>query len=224
MNILKDILIEYKLYITGRIRMLTRPPKEWSRGDKGNVILIPGFADNHYYLTYIGNELNHLGFKIHVLSNFNTTRYTIDRLAARLAKYIKTNDLDDVILIGHSKGGLVAKYAADHYPSIDEHIRYIFTIATPYRGVYWGKFKWIPYAWEFNPLNPVLEQINKETEISSRLINIYSRIDNVIIPNSSLYYEYARANIKVNFIGHTGILNNPEVVLQITSHLDQKGA
>src|SRR3989344_898327 len=79
-------------------------PTPWSIGNKGNVLLIPGFTESWQDLEEIGNYLNTLGYKIYIISKFNTTFLSIRACSRIIKKFILKNNLNNLVLVGHSKG------------------------------------------------------------------------------------------------------------------------
>ena len=60
-------------------------------------------------------------------------RMNLAERAEHIAPYMETHDLEDVVLVGHSAGGLVARYvAANRDPR--GRIATVITLCTPHRG------------------------------------------------------------------------------------------
>lgn len=82
------------------------PAKSWKIGDKGDVILVQGLNNRWISLKTIGTEIHKWGYRVHIIKKLKKNLKPIIKGAADIAEYIKTNDLKNVILIGHSKGAL----------------------------------------------------------------------------------------------------------------------
>lgn len=72
--------------------------------------------------------------EIHLVA-FSERIVSIDNYATQLLAKIQANHHTDVILMGHSRGGLVASYFAENCASTAGiHVHGVFNICTPFRG------------------------------------------------------------------------------------------
>lgn len=214
--IAKGLVREF-IYIWSKYFLSKSIPSDWQNGEKGNVILVPGFMDDHVFLMPIGNALNKIGFKIHTLNKFDTTRLSIIDLSKILVDYIEKGNLDHVILIAHSKGGIVSRYVIDNYPKVNEKIKKVFTISTPHKGTIFAKTNLL-YLDELSPKSKILHDLSNEKKNLNKIINIYPKFDNTIVPNCNLILDRAGENIEINVVGHTSILKDKRTIEIIVNH------
>lgn len=206
--ILLDIIKEYILIAYLKmLPFLKKLPDEWNLGEQGDVILIPGLHETNFFLYKIAKNINTLGYKIHVIPNFNSTN-GIEQISHKLNDVVSIIESNEIILISHSKGGLVAKYFIDT-SSQAKKIKYSISIATPYKGTLFGKLKFHGLH-EVEPNSRFINCLSS-TENNAKIINFYPKFDNHVIPNNNLTLEGAN-NIKINVNGHTRILTS--VILQ----------
>lgn len=201
-----DLIKEYLLI--GRLKLKKNEliPKSWGEGTKGNMVLLPGLNEKYVFLEKLADFFNNSGYKIHVVKYDPNDK--IENITEVVANYIKNMGLKRVILLGHSKGGLVAKYLMDYFPKVNRVIIKSISIATPYGGSLLGYFR-IWNSWHLRPGSEILIKVRKKNENLSKIINIYSRVDNHVIPNRNLVLDGAK-NIMVDMVGHTRIVESEE--------------
>lgn len=208
---IEAILREYWLIIKNKLWgwVLDKPPKGWSKGKRGLVVLLPGINENWMFLRTIGRNLNKKGYRIYYPEGVNT-KDKINRIAGAIAADLK-NEKEIKAVIGHSKGGLVAKYLVDNYPEI--RINRVITIATPWGGTIWA---WLPLNGlkELKPGSKILEEIRKKENNIKKIHCLYSKWDNHVVPNRNLVLDGAE-NKKTEVVGHTNILEDEETIKTI---------
>ncbi len=195
---------EYLLIIRLHVKNLyTKQPIKWKIGKKGNVILLPGYAESFLFLWTIGNLLNNLGYRIWVLEDFKSTG-RIDDETKKFVPFIKNNNLTNIILVGHSRGGLIAKLLVDKYPKIAGLVKKIITIATPWQGTAYGYIRFWNLV-ELKPDSNLIKKLSTNSANTAKIVNLYPRIDNHVLPNRNLVLTGAD-NRQIHIMGHTRIL------------------
>lgn len=205
------VLKEYVLFIVFWIRSFwTEHPEHWSVGEKGDVVLIPGFNESWYFFYDLANAINKFGYRVHIFE-YNTYK-RIDETAEILEKYIQDHNLKKATLIGHSKGGLVIRRLAEKSDFTGKCI----TISTPNMGSWFGYLRFLN-LFEMAPKSEFLRNLSSSTK-ASNFFNYYSSLDNYVLPNKNLILENAE-NIKIKTKGHTRILKSKELIQNILEHL-----
>ena len=164
----------------------------------------------------LGNVLNKNGFKIIFLDNVNTFA-KIETMADQSASVLKSNSLQNFYLIGHSKGGLTTTYLLDNYPEINKKCIKAFTVSTPWNGTVFAKIKLLNF-YQLVPYSKFLQQCSITTESCKKIINIYPKFDNSVVPNNFLILEGVK-NIKTKDVGHTNVLSSKELLNIILENL-----
>jgi triacylglycerol esterase/lipase EstA (alpha/beta hydrolase family) len=188
------------------VSLISKPNTLWKTGNKGNVILIPGFNENYIFMDTIASALYKEGYAIHVLPQLNC-RGKLEQEAAKVSEYILNNELKTVILLGHSNGGLIAKVCLDNYPGITNPIKRIITISTAWKGNVLGYINLFNLN-EIRTDSPLIYKIFSNKNNLNKITNIYAKIDNHVIPNSNLLLPGA-TNILIDIVGHTRVLESP---------------
>jgi pimeloyl-ACP methyl ester carboxylesterase len=89
-------------------------------GDLAPVVLVPGFISGDFSLTVLARSLRRAGhrtFGSRIGANLGCTEDMVDRLTRRLAEVVAAEGRPTA-LIGHSRGGMVAKLAAQRRPDL----------------------------------------------------------------------------------------------------------
>lgn len=220
MNLLAIIyylILEYLLILYLKIKGLffRNPPVEWQNGEKGDVVIILGFGETWVFLEKIAKYLHKKGSRIHFLPDYYYGVKPISKYVEILSKYIKDNKLKDIILLSHSKGGLIAKKYLDSENNAN-NVKLSITICSPYQGTLYGYLKILSLK-ELKS-REVTENINSVSNNNHKIINIYAKLDNHILPNKNALLPGGE-NIMVDIIGHTRILESEKTLKIIDNYL-----
>ncbi len=207
---------DFWLFLRNRFRYYFRrePPIDWNTGNNGDAILIPGVHAQWVSLEKIATALHKEGCRIHLVKKLGTNTKPVTAAAHDVAEYIKDNNLKDVIIIGHSKGGIVAVNLLKD-PTVAERIKRIINIAGPIKGSYMA---WIyPSTRELLPSSDLIKNYLQGID-TKKIINLYPRIDNDIIPNKSLLGENC-INKQIDIFGHIRIVEARQTINAILKEL-----
>lgn len=208
LSVISQIISEYLLILSLKkhSRLFPIPPESWNTGSTGNVILIHGVWEPWNFLFDIGDYLNKMGYKIHIIPELKDNTLPLFSAAEMVSGYISDHKLSDLILICHSKGGLIA-YNLLSNPKINSLIKLVISISTPYHGSHVGLFH--PASIELIPKSPVIKKLETIKVDRTKIHAIHSRIDNHSIPHNGLHLEGAH-NYELDIVGHTRILVSPK--------------
>ncbi len=208
--LLADLVKEYLLI--GYLKFLPKIKEakflNWSIGTKGSVILIPGLHESTFFLFSVGDFLNKQGFRIYTIPDFKSAEPVSD-ISKKLEGLVERLPQSDIILISHSKGGLVAKYFLDT-SVFTEKVKLSISIATPYGGTIFGHLHF-HNLYEVRPKSPLLTFLGSNKVSCAKIVNFYPKFDNHVLPNSGLLLAGAQ-NIQINVSGHTRILNSNQLL------------
>ncbi len=209
------LISEYLTILNIRLSTkLAQPPSQWKLGKNGNVVLIQGWNSSWRFLKIIGDHVNMLGFRVHVINDLGKNILPLDQASTVVSDYIIKNNLKKVIILTHSKGGLVAAGVLKKHP---QNIAKIISICTPWQGSLLGYLKTY-FLEELLPGSPVIANIKNHLDLS-RIINIYAAKDNHVIPNKNLLIPQA-INICVPVYGHARILTSPKTLALLSKLLN----
>ena len=107
-NFVREYLLILRLQLP--IFRSRKIPEGYSNGNSGDVVILPGYSERWHYLKPIADYLNHRGFRIHILEGLERTRNfgEINDYTRELEEYLVRNDIENCIIVAHSKGGLIA--------------------------------------------------------------------------------------------------------------------
>ena len=132
---------------------------------------------------------------------------------------------EDIVLVGHSLGGLLAKtYAGKRGETGSSAIRRVITLGTPFKGskmVVLG-FGTLSKSLQYRgPLVKELEQYNPSTALPC--VALYSPVDNMVLPTESLLPPPGWKNEETAPLCHTAGLYHRGTFNRVLSYLEEGG-
>lgn len=204
------MLSEYILILWNYIKAIyLKPPLEWKSGEKGNVILVMGYAENFVFLETIGKFLNKRGYKVWIVPTSNPFN-KIESEVTKIEAFIKQSNLNNLIFVSHSRGGLIAKLLVDTNPDIAQTTKRLIAISTPWQGTKLG-YLHFGNLYEVKPNSKVIQKVLKNKSNLGKITNLYPKLDNHVIPNNHLLLADCD-NHEINVVGHTKILEVQETL------------
>lgn len=163
-------------------------------GTKGGpvVVLVHGIYHNPGAWVYYQWRLKRKGYRRIYAFRYGSWKTGFWEIYKELETWMKGVERDssgeDIVLVGHSLGGLLAKtYAGRRGESGSSAIRRVITLGTPFKGskmVVLGFGKLSESLQYQGPLVKELEQYNPLTTLPC--VALYSPVDNVVLPTGSL--------------------------------------
>lgn len=183
------------------------------------VVLVPGVYEAWTFLRPLGRVLRDAGHPVHVLPRLGYNRGPVPDAARELGRLVAEEGLDGVVVVAHSKGGLVGKHAMlREDPAC--RIAGMVAVATPFAGSPYAR--WVPFraVRAFVPTDAVLVALAAEREVNARIVSVYSRFDPHIPGCCAL--DGAASNVELATPGHFRVLADPRlpgVVLDAVARL-----
>ncbi|HEX4442286.1 MAG TPA: alpha/beta hydrolase [Galbitalea sp.] len=172
------------------------------------ILLLPGVYETWHFLDGIGRHLNQLGHPVHVVPAFGANVRPIAEMARLAGDYLVEQNLTNVAIVGHSKGGLIGKTVM--LTDVGEaRIASMVAINSPFGGSDYAHLVPLPTLREFVPTHETILSLTRSAEVNSRITSIFSVWD-PIIPNGSLLD--GATNIRLPVTGHFRILDRPELL------------
>jgi triacylglycerol lipase len=181
------------------------------------VVLIPGVYESWTFMRPLAALLHRHGHPVHVVQKLGYNRGTIPAMARLVGDHLAERDLRDVVVVAHSKGGLIGKYAMLHHDP-DGRILGLVAINTPFAGSPYAR--WIPLAAvrAFVPTDVTLAALTAELVVNARITSVSGPFDPHIPGGSDLE---GATNVHVATPGHFRILADPELGSVILRALEQ---
>ena len=199
------------------------------------ILLVHGIVDNHSIFTVLDHALRRRGFRN--LSTFDYGLLTRDvrtaavDLAAAIERVADRTGYEQIHVVGHSLGGLIARYYIQRLGG-DSRVHTLVTLGTPHAGTVLARA---------GQLHPLVRQLTPGSDLiaelalpapgcRTRFIAFYSDLDHLIVPSRNGRIDHpdlSVSNIGVHGVGHLSMPNNGRIAFQIASalqELDRNGA
>jgi triacylglycerol lipase len=197
------------------------------------IVLIHGVVDNRSIFTVLRRGLRRRGFGRVQSLNYSPLTDDVREVAERLRDAVEAlcaeTGYERVHLIGHSMGGLVARYYVQRLDG-DQRVHTLVTLGTPHAGTYAARLVPHPVARQLRPGSDILAELAEPAPgCRTRFVAFWSDLDQMIIPSSSARLEHpdlTARNVFIRGVGHLSLPIDGRVVHEIgatLAHLDHEG-
>jgi len=222
---LKYWIIDYAHLVKGATVMYLKntPPKhylEHTIDGKVPIIIIPGVFERWGFIYPIANYLSFMGHPVYIVPKLGNNIMDIPSSSKKVREIVKENRLRNVIIIAHSKGGLIAKYLLIN-DNDEKRVKGVVAIATPFSGSSITKFLIHPIITELGIGSKIIKYIDEHKEVNNKIISIFPKYDNHIWHNKGSFLEGALGNIEVSTYGHHKVLNNKMVFIEVEKAINK---
>ncbi|MFB9375964.1 esterase/lipase family protein [Kineococcus gynurae] len=214
---------DYAWIVTAQLRALLNPPdpRAWAGGSAGDVVLLPGIWESWAVLRDLGDALHAAGHPVHVVPGLRTNSAELDEGARLLRARVLDLDLHDVVVVAHSKGGLIAKAAlAD--PDLDARVAGVVTVATPFAGSTYARWFPVRAVRRLSPTDPRLRRLAADVSAHSRIVALRPRFDPHVPRATGAAALEGAQEVELPLDGHFHPLGDPRLhvaVLQAVAGL-----
>jgi pimeloyl-ACP methyl ester carboxylesterase len=195
------------------------------------ALLLHGFVDNRSTFSTLRRSLLDHGWTRVPALNYSPLTSDIRTAAALLGRQVELiceqSGHQQVDIIGHSLGGLIARYYVQCLGG-DRRVRTLVTLGTPHTGT-----RAIPALLP----HPLIRQMRPDSEVlaelagrargcRTRFVAFWSDLDELMIPVESARLEHKdlrTKNIEVTGVGHLGLPLHAEVAAEIRRTLAGHG-
>ena len=194
-------------------------PDEFLSGTGRPVVVIPGIFEDWRFMLPLIRELHGAGHPVHVVTMLQRNRLAVPKAAALIAGYLRDADLKDVMIVAHSKGGLIGKYAM---MSLDpeQRISAMVAVCSPFSGSRYAGYMLLPSLRALSPRNAVTLQLSREQSVNGRITSVYGLFDPHIPEGSVL--PGAR-NVQLETGGHFRILADEDTIRTVLAEAAAPG-
>ncbi|MFN7145831.1 MAG: lipase family alpha/beta hydrolase [Myxococcota bacterium] len=208
------------------------------------VLLLHGFFQTRNVWEVMEDRLRYDGFGVFsfdlggLFARFNTERpgHLAEHIAEKIERICTRTGLDSFHVVGHSKGGLIAREYVQHFGG-DARVKSLITLGTPHHGTptaalgVWlmgaGILSRSPY--DLLPNSRFVQRLRENPFPSSvPLVSVYSRHDivcpwwsSVLVPREG---ETSLHNRPVQGVGHTALTYDPGVYQIVRREILQAAA
>ncbi|MGW0394094.1 esterase/lipase family protein [Streptomyces sp. NPDC003042] len=218
------------LYPTGIREERPAPgPTPAPPGQRPPVLLLHGFTDNRSVFVLLRRALGAGGGRRRVetynYSPFSRDlRVTARHLARRVEELCERSGQDRVDLVGHSLGGLVARYYVQRLGG-DARVGTLITLGTPHSGTRVAPFMDAhPLVRQMRPDSEVMAELRAPAPgCRTRCVSFWSEFDALMAPTGTARLEHPdldATNVQVTGIGHLALPVHPTVITAVRRALD----
>lgn len=200
--------------------------KKWQCKGKGTpLLLIHGYLHPSSAWIHLMRMLEKAGFgPIYTLKlgyPFDSISEYAEKIEEKKKEIASETQRDDLILIGHSMGGLIAAFYALRLDA-KKNISKVITIGSPLKGTQVAKIGIGKCVLEMVPgssfIKELAEEILKEKRV--QFFHIGSKNDQLIIPYTSAFVlEDPSRTLLLEGVGHIGLLFSTKVAEKIAKNL-----
>ncbi len=215
MNKLKVWIKDYAHMLSYGAIMYFRhtPPKHYLGHvveGKVPVIIVPGIFGRWGFLKSMGDHISLLGHPVYIVPKLGDNIHDVPSSAKKIRDVLEENNLKDVILVGHSKGGILGKYLLLNEDP-EKRVKGVIAIASPFHGSHAGSF--IPHSGiaELHPTSDIIKYLTDHIEVNNKIVSINPSYDNHVWHEQGSFLEGALENVNVDVAGHHTVLYDKKV-------------
>ncbi len=209
----------FVLFWSIRMEVVSNPPKNYleSKNKNISIVLVPGFLGKWAYYKPLLDKLSDAGYPIYLVKKLENNNKDIKISAEIVRDVIDSNNLKNVVILSHSKGGYIGKYILKNLNN-DKSVLKMISISTPYSGINIAKLFPFKRFNEFSPNSGMIKIISSYSDINSDVVSINPHLNSLVWNKKGSYLEGAK-NIKTKNSGHFKIANEREVAEIILKEL-----
>ncbi|WP_144723400.1 triacylglycerol lipase [Cellulosimicrobium sp. TH-20] len=215
---LRDRAVDYAYVAARQVQgaLRARRPVPTGPGGARPVVLLPGVYETWQLLGPIATALARAGHPVHAVPGLGYNRRPFAEAADRTAAFLERSDLHDVVLVAHSKGGLVGKRVM--LSAAGPRVAGMVAVATPFRGSRYAQYLLGRTLRAFSPRDAALVALAAERGVDARITAVYPRFDPHIPETGRL--EGGR-NVELPLAGHFLPLGDPTLVEVVVREVDR---
>lgn len=179
-------------------------------GGAAHIVVLPGVYETWRFLQPLIAALHARGHPVHVVDALRRNRRPVTEMAEVVAEFLEAEDLTDVILVAHSKGGLAGKLTMTG--PAGGRVRSMLAIATPFGGSRWARLLPVRTLRAFSPDDPSILDLARQLEVNARIVSVYAAFDPHIPEGSELP---GAKNVRLDTGGHFRVLAHPRVLAEL---------
>ena len=190
------------------------------------VLLVHGYIHNRSAFLAMSRQLKRAGFRYVDGFNYNALTEGIPeaavRLGAEVERVLAATGAERVMIVGHSMGGMVARYYVQELGGEDT-VDTVITLGSPHRGTYASYVGLGRATAQLRPGSSMLRRLESSARPGPvRWVAYWSDLDVFVTPigNAKLEHTALQAhNVRVRDTGHLSLLASGWVLKDVLAHL-----
>ncbi len=191
------------------------------------ILLVHGIVDNHTIFASLERALRRRGFERLRFFDYGLLTSDVRAAARRLATAVEELTImtgrDQIHVIGHSLGGLIARYYVQRMGG-DARVHTLVTLGSPHQGTELARVgQVLPLVRQLTPGSPLLDEMAQPApDCRTRFLAFWSDLDQLVVPrrNAAIAHpDLSVTNVGVHGVGHMSLTNNRAIAAQIAEVL-----
>ncbi|MGX7680965.1 esterase/lipase family protein [Jatrophihabitans sp. DSM 45814] len=194
------------------------------------IVLVHGIVDNRSAFAVLRRTLRRRGYGRITTVNYSPVTSDIRTAAAALARHVERlciqTGYEQVFVVGHSLGGIIARYYVQCLGG-DQRVNTLITLGSPHAGT---KTAWLaPFkvARQLRPGSDLMRELAAPADCRTNFIAIFSDRDEVVVPGRSARLEHPDLSVTrvgIRGVGHLSLLVDRDVVHTVADALTERMA
>ena len=191
-----------------KARLHPDPPPTFAEGDGVPILVLPGIYEPWHSLERIARDLNRRGHPIIVVPELGLNVAELRASARTVAQALRATGSGHLIVLAHSKGGLIGKLVMLD-PDVADRVSGMVALSTPFGGssLSWPILARSPLGL-FAPRGRAITDLAAQVEVNARIIALQPSHDQVIPGGGRLT---GARNVTLEAAGHFRPLRNAQV-------------
>ena len=203
----------YALYWQARAIVGRTDPDAFQSGAKTPIVVIPGVYETWRFMQPTIRAMHDRGHPVYVVDALNWNNRPVVEAADLVSSFLATHDLRGVVLVSHSKGGLIGKYVMTAGREA-ARIESMLAVAAPFGGSSYARFMVLPSLRIFSPTNATIVALAHDESVNARIVSVYGEFDPHVPAGSELI---GAKNVRLDTGGHFRVLAHPRVMAELAA-------
>jgi triacylglycerol lipase len=195
------------------------------------ILLVHGMVDNRSIFTLLRRNLQRRGFHRVLSLNYSPltrdVREAAEQLSGRVEGICADTGFERIHVIGHSLGGLIARYYVQCLGG-DDRVHTLVTLGSPHGGTMPAHLVPHRLARQLRPDSDVVRELAAPApRCRTRFLAVWSDLDQLIVPKANARIDHpdlAAHNVLVRGVGHMSLPIHRHAVHEISMTLAQLDA
>jgi len=193
---------------------------------KTPILLIPGYFSNRACFLVFAKLMRRLGaghiYTIDPKPMTADIRDLAKQVAEKVDAILSGTHTDRVSLVGHSMGGLIARYYVERLGGARK-VNVCVTIGSPHHGTLLSRLAPGTNGKQMRPGSEFLTDLNRLEHVSlgTRFVSIWSTFDNMCVPATSSILGGNTENVSLDYMGHLTMICSPNVARLVWERLNR---
>lgn len=183
---------------------------DYGDGTRTPILLLPGVYEPWRFMQPLAESLHRRGHPVLVVDALRRNRRPVLEMAEQVTEFLQGSDLAEVLIVAHSKGGLVGKQVM--LGAAGGKVRAMVAIATPFGGSRLADLMWLPSLRSFSPRHATIVALAAQLSVNAKIVSVFGEFDPHIPAGSELL---GARNVRLDTGGHFRILADSRILTEV---------